>query len=168
MLALWAAFVPWSQEKASSAKELAHGQTVIMGTWSWDIEIDRQNNFNASGPDVWLEQRRVGPHLVPMGKAALAPITTAKAFAQLAHDEVADAKYSREAVEGTFLKVGAIVGLKTNEGNYAKLTVIGYRDSHDFSFESAKLIPADRRAVTVSRPNIPNYHLELRWVLWEK
>ncbi len=93
VLALWAAFVPWSQEKASSAKELAHGQTVIMGTWSWDIEIDRQNNFNASGPDVWLEQRRVGPHLVPMGKAALAPITTAKAFAQLAHDEVADAKF---------------------------------------------------------------------------
>ena len=46
--------------------------------------------------------------------------------------------------------------------------MIGYRDSHDFSFESAKLIPADRRAVTVSRPNIPNYHLELRWVLWEK
>ena len=71
-----------------------------------------------------------------------------------------------------------VFAVRTGEGNFAKLKVIGYRDSHDFSFEDAKYIPPDLKTFVLSRPKIADRHLEsvgccsrseprvLRFVFW--
>jgi hypothetical protein len=83
-------------------------------------------------------------------------------------DDLAALAYSSDPVPNSFLTPGAVVGLRTNEGNLAKLKVLGSRDSHDFSFEPAKSLPAALRTAMSARPNRPNYHLGISWVLWRK
>jgi hypothetical protein len=75
-------------------------------------------------------------------------------------------KFGHDRLPNTVLKPNAVVALRTVEGNLAKLKVIGYRDSHDFSFDEAKLIPIGH--LTRTRPNVPKRHLEVAWVLYEK
>ena len=63
---------------------------------------------------------------------------------------------------------GTVVALRTNEGNFAKLKVVMYRELHDFSFPEAKLLDAEWKAFVLKRPNTKNYHLEVEWVLYRK
>lgn len=97
----------------------------------------------------------------------MARVTTSKAFDALTVDDLLPLAFSTDRISGADLKPGVILALRTTEGNLAKLKVVGYRGTHDFSFESAKYIPPERRARMLSRPNIDHYNLELAWVLWE-
>ena len=149
--------------------ELAHGQTVLLGTFGWDIETDQQAGRGPSGPDVWWQQVRADlQNLRPLGAfAQLAKVTDSTPFDKLAYDKVVALAYSTDPVPGSFLVPDSILAVRTNEGNHAKMKVIGYRDSHDFSFEAAKFLSPELRDRMEAQPNIPKRHLELSWVLWE-
>ena len=67
----------------------------------------------------------------------------------------------------TAFAAGTGAGLETNQGNFAKLKVVGYRDSNDFSFPEAKLLSEDRRERFKKKPT-KDYHLEVEWVLYKK
>ena len=154
------------QEKPREPRELSRGQTVILGTYSWDIETNSQR-----GParmDVWWEQVRTGVQfLVPQAGAGFGIVNDVP-FDKLGQAELSKLRYIPERLPNTALSRGTIFGLRTSEGNFARVQVVGYRDSHDFSFESAQIIPEDRRALGLKRPNVKNYHLEVSWVLFEK
>jgi hypothetical protein len=159
-------------EQQKSPREIAHGQTVLLGTFAWEIETDSQQGFGPQGPDVSWDQVRVGEqYLTPLGThsggAKLARVTTSKAFDALTVDDLLPLTFSTDRMSGTDLKPGVILALRTTEGNLAKLKVVGYRSTHDFSFGSAKYIAPERRAWMLSRPNVDHYHLELAWLLWE-
>jgi hypothetical protein len=58
------------------------------------------------------------------------------------------------------------VAVRTRDGKFAKLEVVGRRELHDFSFPEAKYLDPAMRAFLLSRPNVKEYHLEVRWVLY--
>ena len=161
---------PIVKPSGTPGRELARGQTVLLATFGWDIETDKQTGFGPSGPDVWWEQVRAGvQNLAPRGPfVRLAKVTDPTDFEKLTFETASALPYSSDAIPNSFLLPGAMVAVITTEGNHAKLKVIGYRDSHDFSFESAKILAPDLRDRMTARPNIPKSHLEVSWVLWEK
>jgi hypothetical protein len=154
----------------SALRTVQRGRTVLLGTFAWDIESDRQLQVDMRVADVRWEQVHPGEsYLTPIGQSRLAKVVASTPDSEdLKLDDIAALAYSLDPVPNSFLTGGALLGLRTNEGNLAKLKVVGYRDSHDFSFEPAKSLPAPTRASMSARPNRPNYHLEIGWVLWRK
>ena len=63
-------------------------------------------------------------------------------FEKLSGDDLRKLTYQSDAISNTSLKPGTVLAVRTSEGNFAKLKIFGYRDSHDFSFDDAKFIPA--------------------------
>jgi hypothetical protein len=153
-----------AETPSKPGRELARGQTVILGTYRWDIETNKQEP--RPGLDVWWEQFRSGDqYLTPMAGASLFVVENAD-FDKLTRDDLAKLKFGHDRLSNAVLLVNVVVAVRTVEGNLAKLKVIGYRDSHDLSFEEAKLIPPNHP--TRTGPNIPKRHLEVSWVLYEK
>ncbi|HEX7778295.1 MAG TPA: hypothetical protein VF424_03595, partial [Vicinamibacterales bacterium] len=154
------------EDRSREPRELSRGQTVILGTYSWDVETDSQRGPTRN--DVWWQQVRAGVQfLTPQAGAGFAIVTDIP-FDALGQAELSKLRYLPDRLANTSLLPGTVFGLRTSEGNFARVKVIGYRDSHDFSFDSAQIVPEDRRAWGLKRPNIKNYHLELSWVLFEK
>ena len=150
----------------AATHELARGQTVILGTYFWDVEANTQQRSETT--DVFWQQVRPGvQNLEPRYPAGLAIVTDVP-FEKISRDYLKTLKYSVTPIPNTSLKPGTVLGLRTTEGNFAKLKVVGYRSSHDFSFESAKLIPPERQADMRARPIVESRHLEVSWVLYEK
>ncbi|HEY7425339.1 MAG TPA: hypothetical protein VH682_13995, partial [Gemmataceae bacterium] len=146
--------------------ELARGQTVILGTWTWDIETNKQGGKKEV--DVWWEQvTNKEQFLVPRNGAGLI-VLDKKAFDKITREDLRNLKYSNERLANDSLAPGTVVALRTNEGNFAKLKVVKYRELHDFSFSEAKLLRAEWRAFVLKKPNMKNYHLEVEWALYRK
>ncbi len=147
--------------------------TVLLGTYIWDIETDRQDG--KTRVDLFWEQVRRGPegrpphvqNLVPKGGAKVA-LVLGVPFEKVSAADLRKLPYTTEPIPRSSLNPGAVIGVQTSDGNFAKLTVIGYRDSHDFSFESAKFVPPTQKTGVLSRPNIQQRHLEVAWVLYER
>ena len=155
-----------------SGSELGKGQTVILGTYPWDIETNVQSG-KARIDLFWQQVQRATSttpqvqNLVPQAGAGLALVADIP-FEKLSADDLRKLAYRPEKLPNTSLKPGTVFAVRTSEGNFAKLTVIGYRDSHDFSFEDAKYITPDQKTYVLSRPKIADRHLEVSWVLFQK
>ena len=148
--------------------EVAHGKTVIPGTWAWNAET---NEIISSGrADVhWEHANPTERELVPQKGAGLALAPGAK-FEALGAPELAALKYSGASLSGSdkggVLEPGAVFGLRTVEGNLAKLRVVGYRSSHDVTFPGSNILSQSARQRLRIRPAIARYHLELEWVVY--
>lgn len=156
-------------EAARDRAEIARGQTVLLGTWVWDVDTNRFPNEELRGDgDVWWEQvTRTERYLVPLNGARLASLRN-RAFEQIAADELANTPFASEKISGSVLTPGAVVAVHTTKGNFAKLQVVRYRALHDFSFKEAEHLTPQWREFARRGPNIDRYHLEVRWVLYER
>jgi hypothetical protein len=156
-----------------SGRELAKGRTVMLGTYFWDIETNTQDR--KAVVDLFWQQVRFGanglpPHvqnLVPAPGAVLTLVVDVP-FEEVSAQDLMKLKYGGDAVPNASLKPGTVLAVRTREGNFAKLKVIGYRDSHDFSFDDARFIPADQKTRLLARSKIVDRHLEVSWVLFQK
>lgn len=142
------------------------GQTVIMGTWNWDIET------NSQGPsptlDVWWQQvNKVDQFLVPKFRTSMAVIKD-KSYELVDVDDLFGAEFAKRPIRNTLLTPGTVLAMKTTEGNFAKIKVIGYRDLHDFSFVDARFARESWKYFIWNSPNRPNYHLEIEWTLYRR
>jgi hypothetical protein len=140
------------------------GQTVLLGTWTWKID---GNKIGDRGSDFWWEHVNDKERfLVPFGGAGWA-LVKGKAFAKVTAADLGNAAYSTAKLPGKLLTPGVVLAVRTAGGKFAKLEVVRYRELHDFDFPEAKLLRPGWRTFVLGRPNIPEYHLELRWVLYD-
>ncbi len=146
------------------------GRTVFPGTFMWDIETDQVGSppqsdlfFGyATDTERYLEVRPgAGIALVPAGGYETLKGSDLAAMSY-GTEKVVDGPEARTMAEGTTLAV------RTVEGNYAKLHIVGYSPLHDFSFKGSELIPEQARAGLMARPNIPQYHMLVEWTLYVK
>jgi len=150
------------ENKGSQAMK---GQTVILGTWRWDIETNKQGDTN--GTDVWwAHETEKESFLVPQNGAGLV-VLGKKEFDKITRENLAALKYSDEKLAKELLSPGTVVAMRTNEGNFAKLKVVKYRELHDFSFPDAKFLEKGMKERFLKEPN-RNYHIEVKWVLYLK
>ena len=146
--------------------ELAKGQTVILGTWTWNIEKNSQGGREDA--DVFWEQvTDKEQFLVPKGQAGLM-VLEKKGFEKVTPEDLKGLKYSDKPLANTSLTPGTVFALRTNQGNFAKLKVVQYRELHDFSFPEANLLEPRWREFVLQKPNTKNYHLEVEWILYRK
>ena len=142
----------------------AKGQTVILGTWAWDVETNKQGGREDA--DAWWEQvTEKKQFLVPQNGAGLV-VLGKKAFDTITQTDLVALKYSDKKLPGDSLAPGTVVALRTRKGNFAKLKVVKYRALHDFSFPEAKLLDEKWRKFALNQPNEKNYHIEVEWVLY--
>jgi hypothetical protein len=156
---------PAPQVKPATPKKdegVARGQTVVLGTWTWDIA----KNTQGGGGDVWWEQvTETERNLVFRGGAGWA-IVKGKAFEKVGVADLRKAIYSREKLPGTSLRPGTVVAIRTRTGGYAKVKVVRYRELHDTSFPEARHLRPEWIRFARTRPNTREYHLEVQWVLF--
>ncbi len=154
-------------EPRPSRKEEAHdkGRTVVLGTWSWRVagnEMGRREKADL----FWQQVNDTERNLVPLGGAGWA-ILEDKTFEKVRLEELKKANYSTDKLPGSSLKPGTVVALRTSEGQFAKLKVVGYRDLHDTNFPEARHLSPAWIRFAQSKPNRPEYHLDLEWVLYK-
>lgn len=141
------------------------GQTVIMGTWIWDIERNQQKKGSLD-PDVWWQQvNEIDQFLVPVGRSKIA-VMEGVDYHSLSAFDLQQVRFLRARVPNHRLVPGAVLALRTTDGNLAKIRVIGYRDLHDESFDDARQGSPCWFDHLRSKPNRPNYHLEIEWTLY--
>ena len=144
------------------------GKTVILGTFAWDIESDKQ--VQSSSNDLWWEQiDSTSRRLVAIGKVqpALVQIKD-RDYESITLDEISTMRPNLREIDGDLLENGAIFAMRTVEGNFAKFRIIGYRGSHDTSFKETQFSRRGWIDGLLRRPNNPNYHLEIEWTLYSK
>ena len=125
--------LPTFAQQQGPGAEIKKGKTVIRGTWVWDIETNTQGGLEP-GRDLFWQQIRSGPNsrpphvqrLFPRGGAALTVVVDVP-FENLSADDLKKLVYSPNPVTNTSLKPGTVLAVRTAEGNFAKLKVIGYR-----------------------------------------
>jgi hypothetical protein len=147
-LALLASSCTRTQQEPSVSVQ----EKLLKGTWTWDL--DSNTDGTPDSADVWWEhvddQQR---YLVPKNGAQLA-ILKEKAFGNLSLPEIRTAAFMSGRISASdanpVLDAGTVLAVRTSEGNYAKIEVIG--------FEPLK---SDRR-------EIRKYHMRLRYVLYGK
>ena len=131
--------------------ETASQEKVIQGTFMWDI--DSNADRAGSDADLWWEHvNRHERYLVPRNGAGLA-VVKSKSFEQLGLADLKELEYAKARLSGsdtdTVIKAGTVLALRTTEGRFAKLKVLG--------FKPLKLRDGDR----------PKQHIQLRYVLFE-
>ncbi len=149
---------------ALAAGSPVEGRTVIMGTWYWDIESNKQGKL--PGSDLWWQQvDQVQQFLTPLGGTGIT-LLERKDFDAIGADDLKNVKYRRCPIENVEFESGSILGIKTADGNYVKMRIVGYRDLHDVSFTDIQYARPSWSAFLLSRPNRPNYHLEVDWMIF--
>jgi hypothetical protein len=143
------------------------GQTVILGTWTWDIETNKQLGIEKGADVKWQQATAKEQFLVPLNGAGLV-VLDKKAFDKITREDLEALKYSDKKLANDSLAPGTVVALRTRDGNFAKLKVVKYRELHDFSFPEAKLLDEKMREFLLKHPNEKNYHIEVEWVLYRK
>ena len=156
-----------SAKKQVYSKE-AYTTTVILGTWRWDVETNKQGSSDIA--DFWWEQITDKERcLVPVNgaKAKLIPNvdfnTIDPAFIDkqtLSTDKISGAD------EGGVLVPGAVVVFRTVEGNLGKIQIERYRALHDFTFQEAEYLSEQWKSFVLKKPNREKYHLQVKWKLF--
>jgi hypothetical protein len=130
--------------------EIIKGQTVILGTFAWTMDGNKQGNVRTADFE-WQK-----PYLFPRNgaKAVLVPD---QPFEKITAEDLGKLKYSTDKISESILRPGAVVAVRTARGNLAKLKVVRYRALHDFDFKEA-----------IRLSDIKEYHLEVEWVIYHK
>ena len=142
--------------------------TVILGTWSWDAESNKQGLFDETD-FFWRQVTEKERYLEPVN-GAKAKLISDSDFDKIDPDFIKRQNLSEERISGSNqggrLSPGAIVMFKTAEGNLGKLQIEKYRALHDFSFPEAKYLSEDWKSFALGKPNNETYHLQVRWQLY--
>lgn len=137
--------------------------TTILGTWCWNVESNRLGDRSDS--DFWWEQvTNTNGYLVPLN-GTKAGVVRGQAFDRIDSEYVGQVALSQEKIAGDSLRPGAIVVFRTAQGKTGKLQVVGYKASHDFDFPEAVHLNKMWKRFALSKPNIRDYNLQVRWRL---
>jgi hypothetical protein len=149
----------------------AAGQTVLLGTYTWNAEADDFPRFGKDKEktgDIWWQQETDSKQsLVPQNGALIIEVHD-RNFAELTVEDLKVLRYSATPVSNKALIPGTVLALLTAEGNYAKLKIVGYRALHDFSFREAAVLSEGWKTFVLNKGNKENYHLEVEWILYTK
>lgn len=149
----------------------AMGQTVLLGTYMWDADTDTfpgYRTIEGRKSDIWWQQvDSIKQKLVPLNGSLIIQIHD-REFATINADDLKILRYSLKPIPNENLIPGAIIAIRTAEGNFAKLKIVGYRPLQDFSFKEAEILREGWKSMVQSRPYQQNYHLEVEWILFTK
>ena len=157
---------------AGSSDATADGDQarVIPASFEWDLESDDVGANGETGDLTWRYRNETERGLVALNGAALVRIADGE-FDEIDRSYLENTDYPRKIVPGSLnnnrLRPGTVLGLRTAEGNYAKLRVKGYVALHDFSFPGASILTEDWKEFALNKPNRTDYHIEVEWVLFE-
>jgi hypothetical protein len=143
------------------------GRTVIPGTWLWEIEADAIGGMNKKSSVFW-QHCDAGHALLTALNGATVVLLVGREFDRITAEDLATATSLARGgvIARSQMPPGTVIGIRTPQGNLAKLKVIGYRTSHDFSFKEAEKFRPEWREFSLSRPELVKYHLEVDWVLY--
>lgn len=162
-----------AQDQRAVFAQSAAGQTILLGTYMWDIESDsfphelsfRENKKTA---DIWWHQiDDVRQEFFPQYPSVFAEVSD-KSFWELTVEDLQNLSYSNKPIPNTKLEIGTVIAMRTSDGNFAKLRVTGHRALHDFSFKEAEILREGWKAFVLRRENREKYHIEIDWVLYTK
>jgi hypothetical protein len=141
------------------------GLRTILGTSTWDVDADKLVRGGAAD-FFWRHMDATKRSLTPTGGAKAAVLRDAK-FADVSAEEAGKLRLTAEPLDasdkGSILLPGTVVVFRTNKGRLGILEIVRYRALHDLSFPEAKQIPAEAREMIRKSPNMPKYHLVVRW-----
>lgn len=146
----------------------AYNTTVILGTWRWDVESDKQGSIDEAD-FFWQQVNDKERNFVPQNGAVaklLPDIDFNDIDPILIKQQDLSADKISGADEGGVLVPGAIVVFRTVEGNLGKMQVERYRALHDFTFREAKYLSEQWKSFVLKKPNKEMYHLQVRWQLF--
>ena len=151
-----------------AADWIARRETVIPGTWNWDLETETLGGGPSA--DLWWEHVSDTHRFLVAKNGAGIAVVPDQGFSEIDLDYLRSKVEYGERVEGSddknLLAPGAIIAVRTAEGNYGKLKVSRYFSLHDFDFPGSNVLrPAWKR---FAKTNIDrgNYHLDFDWVLY--
>jgi len=107
----------------------SRGATTLKGTWTFDFDLGVQGP--PTGADIWWEQvDNVTRFLVPQNGAMLAYLGKID-FDALSYQTLKTQSYTATPINGSNnnqnkLTAGTVIGIKTNQGRYAKMRVDQY------------------------------------------
>ncbi|MHC4470463.1 MAG: hypothetical protein ACYS99_05810 [Planctomycetota bacterium] len=145
------------------------GVTIVPGTWTWDIDSDTLGKKGEE--DLWWEkypaQMGGGSVLMPKRGSTLALVEDVP-WEDLDPATISGLELTEMGVPSGRLEKGAVLALRTSDGNLAKLRVARYHDKHDFSWDEAGVISDESRTFLRSRSDTERYHIALEWVLFKE
>lgn len=143
-------------------------RTTILGTFPWDAETNRQGDAAGEGNhDIWWEIIDERQQFFTPWNGASVSLIKDRSYESVTLDYMRRLNYSGDKISSRVLRPGTILALRTNQGNFAKIMILGYRDLHDLSFPDAKWLRPVSRDHILSVPNRPNQNLDLRWRLYK-
>ena len=159
---------PASQDKAGPA--IASGKVVIPGTWTWNIETNKMGDV-----DLWWDATESGPSLQGKEGVHLALIDN-HMFDNIDLEFLKKAKFTTQRVSRDELKPGAMLGVRTAKGNFAKLRVLRYfHSTSDFpepEFASPGKLDwfreCKKKGYNLAARGRDDYHLQVEWVLYRE
>ncbi len=162
LFVLFVCFDGLSQESHDKVK----GETVIPGTWDWDIE---KNMIGENGQtDIWWRFYKNSKGMLECLNGSKVTIIKKLDYEQIDLPTLTGLNYHKELKIKTAYTPGMILGIITSERNYAKVKIIGFKALHDFAFKNANSLPSDWKEYALKHDNILNYHLVVEWVLYKK
>ncbi len=145
------------------------GETVILGTYTWDADSNRLGNGKES--DVyWKHSNSKTRYLVPQHGATIAVVKDVK-YEDIDKSFVEKTALSDNKLNGSDnsdeLAIGTIVVFKTSDGNYGKFIVVAYRNIRDIDFKEAQEKYSDSTKKYMLRATeTQKYHLQIKWELF--
>jgi hypothetical protein len=145
------------------------GTTVIPGTFGWDAEAEAI--VPPDNADLWWEMvTETECYLTPVS-GARATIVKHRTYEALTGRYLERWHMPEEKIpgfgKGHTLSQGTVIAFRTSEGNMGKLQVVGFRPLHDLSFPEASVYTEQWKTQAATRPNHEQYHIEIRWTLYQ-
>ena len=162
-----------AQDQRAVFFQSAAGQTVLLGTYMWDIESDSFPSYplkynDPKKADIWWHQiDNTIQEFYAKNGAAFADVSD-RSFWALTPEDLQKLQYSGKPIPNTKLEIEAVIAMRTSDGNSAKLRITGHRALHDFSFKEAEILREEWKAFVLQRENLEKYHIEIDWVLYTK
>jgi len=154
-------------EKGESVELGVEYKTVLLGTYSWDVDT------NSLGVDDGSDDIQLGHddsthfRIYATDKSVFAQAKNIS-YADIDKDYVKNAKLSLATLNQDDLVVGAIVVFKTNSEHYGKFIIEGFSSSHDFdSPEGQKYLRESWKEYSLKKPAIERYNMHLKWMLFK-
>ena len=169
VIALTGSIVVW-KDAAAAEKSTApvYNSTVILGTFYWDVESNKQEESNVA--DFWWRQRTAAERYLVAVNGTKMKLISNRDFDEIDEAFIQAQDLSQAYINGSDengeLPLGAIVVFRTAEGNFGKLRVEKYRALHDFSFSEADNLWESWREMALKEPDQEKYHLQVKWQLF--